>query len=96
MYNVGIHEKLTSRLSELKNKVEDFKANHKTISVAVTEIINSFPGPFDAFGRILWEGLEQKDESAEEVLTTLQKMTSENELAFMKERNSSTFPSSFL
>jgi len=84
VYNVGIQEKLRNGLSNLKNKVEEFKANHTTISLAVSEIINSLPGPFDAFGRILWDSLEQKDDSAEKVLTTLQKMMVDEEIAFMK------------
>ena len=39
-------------VSRLRKKVEEFKEEHTMISSAVSEIIDSLPGPFDAFGRV--------------------------------------------
>lgn len=81
---MGILDDLKNGVSNLRGKVEEFKAKHTMISSAVSEIIDSLPGPFDSFGRILWNGLEQRDESAEELLATLQKISQNEEIAFME------------
>ena len=54
------------------------------IASTVSEVINSFPSPFNAFGRIFWDGLERKDESAEILLETLEKLAKNDELHFME------------
>ena len=81
---VGLFDDFKAGMSSLQEKVGEFKKNHTVISGAISEIINSLPGPFDTFGSLLWNGLEQKDESAEKVLNTLQKMAQNDELAFME------------
>ena len=81
---MGIFDDFKTGISKLRTKVEEFKAEHTVISSAVSEVIDSLPAPFNSFGKMLWNSLDQKDESAEEVLKTLQKMSQHEEIAFME------------
>ena len=81
---MGIFDDFKQGVKEIRKHVETFKSEHKMISSTVSEVINSFPSPFDAFGRIFWDGLEKKDESAEILLETLEKLAKNDELHFME------------
>lgn len=81
---MGILDSFKKGVLDIRGKIEEFKDDHKLLSSAISEIVNSLPGPFDAFGRMLWNGLEKKGQSAEKLLETLQKIEKNDEIVFME------------
>ncbi len=81
---LSIHNDFKIKLLDLRKEIGKFKNNHTSVDIAVSQIVNSLPSPLNVFGTILWEGLEKKDNSAEKLLITLEKISNTQERDFFK------------
>ena len=81
---LSIHNDFKIKLLDLRKEIGKFKNNHTSVDISVSQIVNSLPPPLNVFGTILWEGLEKKDNSAEKLLITLEKISNTQERDFFK------------
>jgi protein involved in ribonucleotide reduction len=87
--NVGILQDFKAKLigakedvEKIKQGAEDFKTKHKMTSGVVSKLIKGLPPPFNAFGEIIWDGLEKQDDSDQKMLDILEKIGNNNETQF--------------
>lgn len=81
---MGIFENFKSSAQKIRSKIEEFKGDHKMANEAISEIVNFLPPPFDSFGKIIWNGLEKEDDSAQKMLVILDRIEKNSELQFMR------------
>jgi hypothetical protein len=70
---------------QVRKAVEDFKANHKMASKAISVVIDSMPEPFNKFSSVIWNGLEKQSEGADsstKLLEILEKIVNNTEQSF--------------
>ena len=80
---MGVFESFKQKALEVREKVEEFKDNHKMASKAISKAIDKMPPPFDFFFSVIWEGLEKKGEdSSTKLLEILEKIENNTEHSF--------------
>ena len=82
---MAIFEAFNTKLNDIREKIEEFKSNHKMANQAISVIVSSMPEPFGKFASIIWEGMEQKDSSGIELLQIMEKFETKHELLFMNQ-----------
>lgn len=74
--------KLKAAAIEIREKIEQFKGDHKMASSAITQVIDELPFPFKPFGKIIWDGLEKKENGGEDIAKILERMAQSSQQEF--------------
>ena len=82
---MAIFENFLDSFNRIRNKVEEFKSDHKMANTAISKIIQSMPSPFDKFLGIVWNGLEKDEDSPKQILEMLEKFNTQNEILFIQQ-----------
>jgi hypothetical protein len=79
---VAIFESFKQKVLQIREKVEEFKDNHKMASQAISAAIDSMPEPFNKFFSVIWDGLEKEGEDGERKLLEIPKKIESAEQSF--------------
>jgi hypothetical protein len=74
--------KLKAAAIEIREKIVQFKGDHKMANSAISQIIDELPFPFKPFGKIIWDGLEKKEDGGEDIAKILERMAQSSEQEF--------------
>lgn len=81
---MSIFENFKSSVQKIREKIEEFKDDHKSLSQAISTALEFLPGPYDKFARTIWDGIEKEDDSAEKMLLILERIQRNDEKSFME------------
>jgi hypothetical protein len=79
---VAIFESFKQKVLQIREKVEEFKDNHKMASQAVSVVIDSMPEPFNKFFSVIWDGLEKEGEDGTTKLLEILRKLENTEQSF--------------
>jgi len=81
---VSIFKKFKDSVKKINSQTKHFKKNHQMANMAISKIIESLPKPFDTFLGVVWNGIQKDDNSLQEILKILKRITDNDELSFIQ------------